>query len=89
MAVSSLVSTGLQSPDLNPIEHLWEVEDLKIHLVDGQLTNVVSVRDGLTSIWAKISKEHFLHLLESIPQRMKAILKVKGLKQEAPARWIR
>ncbi len=64
-----------QSPDLNPIEHLWDVE---IHIMDVQPTNLQQLRDAIMSIWTKISEEYFQHLVESMPQRIKAVLKAKG-----------
>ncbi len=62
-----------QSPDLNPIEHLWDVVD-----VDVQLTNLQQLCDAIMSIWTKISEECFQHLFESMPRRIKAVLKAKG-----------
>jgi len=34
-----------QSPDLNPIEHLWDVEEQEIHIMDVQLTNLQQLCD--------------------------------------------
>ncbi len=67
-----------QSPDLNPIEHLWDVVEREIHIMDVQPTNLQQLRDGIMSIWTKISEECFQHLVESMPRRIKAVLKTKG-----------
>ncbi len=66
-----------QSPDLNPIEHLWDVMEREIHIMDVQLTNLQQLRDAIMSIWTKISEECFQHLVESMPRRIKAVLKIK------------
>ncbi len=66
-----------QSPDLNPIEHLWDVVEREIHIMDVQPTNLQQLRDTIMSIWTKISEECFQNLVESMPQRIKAVLKAK------------
>ncbi len=48
-----------QSPDLNPIEHLWDVVEREIHIMDVQLTNLQQLRDAIMSIWTKVSEECF------------------------------
>ncbi len=67
-----------QSPDLNPIEHHWDVVEREICIIDVQPTNMRQLRDAIMSIWTKISEECFQHLVESMPQRIKAVLKKKG-----------
>ena len=67
-----------QSPDLNPIEHLWDVVERVIQIMDVQPTNLQQLRDAFMSIWSKISEECFQHLVESVPQRIKAVLNAKG-----------
>jgi len=54
-----------QSPDLNPIEHLWDVVEQELCALD-------------VPIWANISKECFQLLVESMPHRIKTVLKAKG-----------
>jgi len=51
-----------QSPDLNPIEHLWDVVERELHALDVHPTNLHQLQ----------------HLVESVPHRIKAVLKVKG-----------
>ncbi|XP_073716889.1 uncharacterized protein [Misgurnus anguillicaudatus] len=43
-----------------------------------QPTNVQQLRDVIMSIWTKISEECFQYLVESVPRRIKAVLKAKG-----------
>uniref|UniRef100_A0A8C1UPJ7 Transposable element Tcb1 transposase n=1 Tax=Cyprinus carpio TaxID=7962 RepID=A0A8C1UPJ7_CYPCA len=68
-----------QSPDLNPIEHLWDVVEREIRIMDVQLANRQQLHDAIISIWTKISEECFQHLVESMPRRIKAVLKAKGV----------
>ncbi len=72
-----------QSPDLNPIEHLWDVVEREIHIMDVQPTNLQQLCDAIMSIWTKISEECFQHLVESMPRRIKAVLMAKG----GPTTW--
>jgi len=64
-----------QSPDLNPIEHLWDVVEREL---DVHPTNLHQLQDAILSIWANIAKECFRHLIESMLCRIKAVLKAKG-----------
>ncbi len=67
-----------QSPDLNPIEHLWDVVEWEIRIMDVQLTNLQQLCDAIMSIWTKISVYCLQHLVESMPRRIKSVLKAKG-----------
>uniref|UniRef100_A0A3B3SM68 Integrase core domain-containing protein n=1 Tax=Paramormyrops kingsleyae TaxID=1676925 RepID=A0A3B3SM68_9TELE len=46
--------------------------------LDVHPTNLHQLQDAILSIWANISKECFQHLVESMPHRIKAVLKAKG-----------
>jgi len=56
-----------QSPDLNPIEHLWDVVEWEIHALDVHPTNRHRLQDAVLSIWANVSKDCFQQLVESMP----------------------
>ncbi len=62
----TLLKCPPQSPDLNPIEHLCDVVEREIHIMDVQTTNQQQLCDVIMIIWTKISEECFQHLLESI-----------------------
>ncbi len=76
MTMFTVLKWPPQSPDINPIEHLWDVVEREILIMDVQLTNLQQLRDAIMSIWTKISEECFL--VESMPRRIKAGLKAKG-----------
>ncbi len=75
----TLLTRPPQSPDLNPIEHLWDVVEREILIMDVQTTNLQQLRDAIMTIWTKISEECFQHLVESMPRRIKTVLKTKGV----------
>ncbi len=57
---------------------IWDVVEREIRIMDVQPTNLQQLRDAIMSIWIKISEEYFQHLVESMPQRIKAVLKANG-----------
>ncbi len=71
----TLLKQPPQSPDLNPIEHLWDVVEREILIMDVQTTNLQQLCDAIMSIWTKISEECFQNLVESMPRRINAVLK--------------
>jgi len=58
--------------------HLWDVMEQELHALDVHPTNLHQLQDTMLSIWANIAKECFQYLVESMPRRIKAVLKVKG-----------
>ncbi len=51
----SLLKWPPQSPDLNSIEHLWDVVEREIRIIDVQLTNLQQLRDAIKSSQVKLS----------------------------------
>lgn len=68
-----------QSPDLNPIEHLWTL--LKKRIVT-QYNDVPSsmkaLSDRTREQWGKIDSQVCQELVESMPRRIDAVIKAKG-----------
>lgn len=65
-----------QSPDLNPIENLWEEVKRKLH---GQkFSNQNALFDAVKTIWNELSIDLIHRLIESLPRRCKAVIDSKG-----------
>lgn len=65
-----------QSPDLNPIENLWQIVDQKIR--DKNYSNLDELFEALNSVWQNIPQETITRLIESMPNRCRDVLKAKG-----------
>ena len=66
----------------HPIEHLSDVVEREICIMDVQPTNLQQLYDATLSLWTKLSEECFQHLGESMSQIIKAVLKAKGIQSD-------
>lgn len=71
-----VLDTPAQSPDINPIEHLWDVLDRKIRKC--HISSKSDLKTVLLQEWAKISQEVTFKLATSIPSRLRSVIKAKG-----------
>ncbi len=65
-----------QSPDLNPIEHLWDV--LKRRLRETRSSNVRELKAKVCEVWDGIAPEVTRNLVNSLPRRLEAIIAARG-----------
>lgn len=65
-----------QSPDLNVIEHLWDV--LKRNLRKRKITSTAGLKEALMEEWSKITPEITKKLALSMPSRLADVIKAKG-----------
>ena len=67
-----------QSPDLNPIEHLWAELERIIRSRSQAITNVAELETALQEEWGKISQSQVMALIESMPRRIEAVITNNG-----------
>ena len=65
------------SPDLNPIENLWNM--FKNKLEEKKCTSVASMKVELEKIWFNdISRQYCRTLARSMPNRLQAVIDANG-----------
>lgn len=72
------LSWPAQSPDLNPIEHIWDVLERRIRRLSVQPSSLGHLETLLLEEWNRITPHIFQYLVESIPRRINAVLSAKG-----------
>uniref|UniRef100_A0A8C4SYG6 Tc1-like transposase DDE domain-containing protein n=1 Tax=Erpetoichthys calabaricus TaxID=27687 RepID=A0A8C4SYG6_ERPCA len=65
-----------QSPDLNPIEHLWR--DLKLAVHRRFPSNLMELERCCKEEWAKLAKDRCAKLVASYSKRLEAVIAAKG-----------
>ena len=66
-----------QSPDLNPIEHLWD--ELERRVRKRSFTNRDNFFEALNSEWNSIPLPVLQNLINSMPRRCAAVIASKGM----------
>lgn len=67
-----------QSPDLNPIKHLWGHLKKTIGGHEKAPAGMLELWERIQKKWEDIPKEVCQNLIESMPRRVEAVLKAKG-----------
>ncbi|KAL0151286.1 hypothetical protein M9458_053477, partial [Cirrhinus mrigala] len=67
-----------QSPDLNPIEHLWDELERRLRARPSRPTSVCDLTNALLKEWSKIPIKTLLNLVDSLPRRVEAVIAAKG-----------
>ena len=66
------------SPDLNPIENIWA--HMK-HIISKEYTHITSqkvMKEVVVSLWNDFGDHKWDHLVESMSERIQAVIKAKG-----------
>ncbi|CAF1467247.1 unnamed protein product [Rotaria magnacalcarata] len=64
------------SPDLNPIEHLWDAVERRMKKV--QPKNEKDLKECLTRVWEGIEVMVLKKLVDSVPNRLNEVIRMKG-----------
>ena len=73
-----LINWPAQSPDLNPIEHLWDHLERSLRNRPDLPKNLANLEIQLKEEWEKIPQETYLKLIDSMPQRIAACIANNG-----------
>src|SRR4029434_1064196 len=65
-----------QSPDLNPIEHLWKELKIRVHREGPR--NLQDLKTVCVEEWAKITPEQCIQLVSPYRRRLKDVITNKG-----------
>lgn len=74
--VPKQLNTSPQSPDLNPIEHLWC--ELKTRVQKQHITSKNDLKLKTTEAWGQIPPTFTRKLVESMPRRLRAVIDARG-----------
>lgn len=67
-----------QSPDLNPIENLWELFKRRLNDFPEPPSSMLQLWERVEQIWDKIEKDYCKKLIDSMPERILEVIKAKG-----------
>lgn len=66
------------SPDMNPIEHVWNYLDRLLRAHNPKPQNKDELREIIEKLWYSIPLEYIQSLYNSMPRRIAALIKAKG-----------
>lgn len=66
----ALLSWPSHSPDLSPIEHMWDMIDTRLSNLLQPPNNLVYLRHRIQEVWDGIPQDTINHLLSSMPHRL-------------------
>lgn len=67
-----------QSPDLNPIENVWNTLKTKINKMEKRPTEKAHVVAAIIEIWGEMTATEIQKHVDSMPDRLKAVREAKG-----------
>ena len=66
------------SPDLNPLEHFWDILDRKIRVVTPPVQTLFELEATLHREWQQIPQQRIQRLVQGMRRRLDATIAVQG-----------
>jgi hypothetical protein len=66
------------SPDLNPIENVWNLLKNRINQRDPHPIGVQGMREAITAEWNALTEDEILEYVDSMPERIAAVIEAGG-----------
>lgn len=73
-----ILDWAAHSPDLNPIENLWEHLDTAVRKRESTFSSKEELIMVVTEEWKNLSLEYLHALIGSMPRRIASVIKAKG-----------
>ena len=67
-----------RSPDLNPIEHLWDIIGRALRQHQPPPANLQDIQIMVTDIWQGLDQNQISNLISSMPRRCEAVIRSRG-----------
>ena len=77
-SADEILNWPAQSPDLNPIEHVWHTLKRRLEAYDTHPTTKEDLANRISDEWNKITKKDCLKYIDSMPKRIEAVIQSKG-----------
>jgi transposase len=74
----SVLPWPAKSPDLNPIEHIWDLLDRRVRARAIPPRNVRELAGALVEEWGNISQQELANLVQSMSRRCPIVLNAAG-----------
>lgn len=74
----TVMDWAARSPDLNPIEHVWDIMGRQYRALPNPPNNLIQLEVALRQIWENIPQEVITRLILSMPQRCQAVVAARG-----------
>jgi hypothetical protein len=66
------------SPDLNPIEHVWDFLSRRVRRRQPRPETLNDLRVALEEEWAQITQDYLATLIQSMPNRLREVIRARG-----------
>ena len=68
----------IRSPDMNPIEHVWDQMSVWIRDMDDPPSTVAELNNAVRQAWDAVWQGRVQTVVESMPRRVSALLAARG-----------
>lgn len=66
------------SPDMNPIEHVWDYINRRVRAHNNGPATLHALQNELLEEWENLDQDYIRRLIESMPNRMRAVITARG-----------
>lgn len=66
------------SPDMNPIEHVWDYLYRRVRARNVAPADLQQLQDALIEEWEALEQDYLQSLIQSMPDRMQAVIRARG-----------